>query len=61
MTMKNAYVKTKGFVVRNKTWLAVIATFLATTAMGVGINKNNMKIYDEFLMDKGLMDEFNEL
>lgn len=52
--VKNALSKTKNFVVQHKTAIAVAAT--ATAA--VVIIRRNQKLFNEFLDEKGLMDEY---
>lgn len=51
---KNALVRTQKFVVDHKVAIAVTTT----AAVGVVINRRTVRVYNAFLEQKGLLDEF---
>lgn len=52
--MKNKLIAAKNFVVENKVAIATTATAIAAVALVV----RNQKLVNEFLEEKGLLDEF---
>jgi len=51
---KTAIIRSKNFVVKHKTAVAVAAT----AAAGLALVYRNQKLFNEFLTEKGLMEEY---
>lgn len=57
--VKNAAASTKNFVIKHKTAIAVTAAVATTAVVVVKLHEQQSNIRDEFLTERGLMDEFN--
>jgi hypothetical protein len=53
--------KIRKFVNNHKTAIAFFAGATLFAAVGIAINRSNLKITDGFLEEKGLLEEFNNL